>query len=97
MAAIPQMADAKWLNQFKCNAAKSSGECRKKHREKGEAERERMTVIPPVIARLRRSDPHSRCRKKPNKKRNGGSRKTKREIVFIKDFKDLNSFLRDLT
>lgn len=37
--AIPQLADAKWLNQFKSNAAKSSGE-RRKTQGKWEAERE---------------------------------------------------------
>lgn len=40
VAVIPQKADAKWLNQFIANAAKSSGEHRKTHKENGEAERE---------------------------------------------------------
>lgn len=32
MAAIPQQADTKWLNQFKATVTKSSGDSRKTHR-----------------------------------------------------------------
>lgn len=82
MAVIPQMADAKWLNQFKSNAAKSSGECGKKTQGEGGGRGRKNDSNPSCYSKTEEIISSQPLQKKTNKIKIGGSRKTKRDCFY---------------